>query len=112
MTYEEHFKSLIGNLNKRFPKLVKKYGLSVSHSGGGCFHIEMSLGKDHILINPYNKDVEYDIPKSNKSRCIFGIYKDGVEEHKTFFKSFEQGLKLLKNKLLKREKSDESKRTI
>ena len=95
MTYEEHFKSLIGNLNKRFPKLVKKYGLSVSHSGGGCFHIEMSLREDQILINPYNRDVEYDIPKSNKSRCIFGIYKDGEEEHKTFFKPFEEGLKKL-----------------
>ena len=64
--------------------LVKKYDLSVSHSGGGCFHVEMSLGEDQILINPYNKDVEYDIPKSNKSRCIFGIYKDGEEKHKTF----------------------------
>ena len=95
MTYEEHFKSLIGNLNKRFPKLVKKYGLSVSHSGGGCFHIEMSLGEDQILINPYNRDVEYDIPKSNKSRCIFGIYKDGEKKHKTFFKPFEEGLKKL-----------------
>ena len=98
MTYEEHFKSLIGNLNKRFPKLVKKYGLSVSHSGGGCFHIEMSLGEDQILINPYNKDVEYNIPKSNRSRCIFGIYKDGEEEHKTFFKPFEEGLKKLMTK--------------
>ena len=98
MTYEEHFKSLIGNLNKRFPKLVKKYGLSVSHSGGGCFHIEMSLGEDQILINPYNRDVEYDIPKSNKSKCIFGIYKDGEEEHKTFFKPFEEGLKKLMTK--------------
>ena len=98
MTYEEHFKSLIGNLNKRFPKLVEKYGLSVSHSGGGCFHIEMSLGEDQILINPYNRDVEYDIPKSNRSRCIFGIYKDGEEEHKTFFKPFEEGLKKLMTK--------------
>jgi len=94
MTYEEHYKSLIGDLNNRFPQLVKKYDLSVTHSGGGCFHIEMSLGEDQILINPYNKDVEYDIPKSNTSQCIFGIYKDDKEEH-TFIKPFEQGLKLM-----------------
>ena len=35
------------------------------------------------------------MPKSNKSRCIFGIYKDGEEEHKTFIKPFEEGLKML-----------------
>ena len=55
----------------------------------------MSLGEDQILINPYNRDVEYDIPKSNTSKCIFGIYKDGEEEHKTFIKPFEEGLKML-----------------
>ena len=106
MTYEEHYESLIADLNNRFPQLVKKYDLTVSHSGGGCFHIEMSLGEDQILINPYNKDVEYDIPKSNTSKCIFGIYKDGIneEEHKTFFKPFEEGLKMLNKR---EEKKDE-----
>ena len=104
MTYEEHYKSLIADLNNRFPQLVKKYDLSVSHSGGGCFHVEMSLGEDQILINPYNRDVEYDIPKSNKSRCIFGIYKDGEEEHKTFIKPFEEGLKMLNKR---KEKKDD-----
>ena len=96
MTYEEYYKSLIADLNNRFPQLVKKYDLSVSHSGGGCFHIEMSLGED----------VEYDIPKSNTSQCIFGIYKDGIneEEHKTFIKPFEEGLKMLNKR---KEKKDE-----
>ena len=75
-TYEEHFKSLLNDLNKRFPKLVKKYGLSISHSGGGCFHIEMTLGKKNILINPYDKDVEYDVPKTAKTNCIFGVYEN------------------------------------
>ena len=27
MTFEEHFKSLIANLNNRFPQLVNKYNL-------------------------------------------------------------------------------------
>ena len=95
-TYEEHFKSLLNDLNKRFPKLVKKYGLSISHSGGGCFHIEMTLGKKNILINPYDKDVEYDVPKTAKTNCIFGVYENNDnEDYTTFFKPFEKGLQHL-----------------
>ena len=43
MTFEEHFKSLIEDLNNRFPQLVKKYNLCVTHSGGGCFHVDYVL---------------------------------------------------------------------
>jgi hypothetical protein len=39
MTFEEHFKSLIEDLNNRFPQLVKKYNLCVTHSGVGYFTI-------------------------------------------------------------------------
>ena len=96
MTFEQHYRNLITNLEERFPKLVKKYDLSISHSGGGCFHIEMRLDKKRsVLINPYSKDVEYDIPKNTKSKCIFGIYNEDYEEHETFFTPFENGLKQL-----------------
>tara|TARA_R110002020_G_scaffold37445_1_gene113113 strand:+ start:130 stop:444 length:315 start_codon:yes stop_codon:yes gene_type:complete len=94
MTFEQHYTNLITDLESKFPKLVKKYDLSVSHSGGGCFHIEMRLDKKRsVLINPYSDDVEYDIPKNEKSKCIFGIYNEDYEEHETFFTPFENGLK-------------------
>jgi pullulanase/glycogen debranching enzyme len=82
MTYEEHFESLISDLNNRFPKLVKQYDLSISHSGGGCFHIDCVLDENlSVLINPYNEDVEYNVPK-NENSMYFGILQD--EERKTF----------------------------
>ena len=66
-TFEEHFNNLIDTLNKRFPKLVKKHKLCVVHSGGGCFHIDFVLNKKlSVSINPYLKDVEYNIPKTEK----------------------------------------------
>lgn len=96
MTFEEHFNNLIDTLNKRFPKLVKKHNLNVVHSGGGCFHIDFILNKKlSVSINPYSKDVEYDIPKSEKSKCIFGIYDEEGNQTNTFFKSFKDGLKRL-----------------
>ena len=64
MTFEEHFKSLIEDLNNRFPQLVKKYNLCVTHSGGGCFHVDYVLNnKLSVSINPFNEDVEYDVRK-------------------------------------------------
>ena len=67
MTFEEHFKSLIADLNNRFPQLVKKYNLCVVHSGGGCFHVDYVLNnKLSVSINPFNEDVEYDVPKDKK----------------------------------------------
>jgi len=76
MTFEEHFQSLIVDLNNRFPQLVKKYNLCVVHSGGGCFHTDYTLNKKlSVLINPYKDDVEYDVPKSKRTKCIFGIYE-------------------------------------
>jgi pullulanase/glycogen debranching enzyme len=99
MTYEEHFESLISDLNNRFPKLVKKYDLSISHSGGGCFHIDCVLDENlSVLINPYNEDVEYNVPKNENTQCIFCIYEEDGEERKTFIKPFAEGLKELKTK--------------
>ena len=96
MTFEEHFKSLIENLNNRFPQLVKKYDLSVSHSGGGCFHVDYVLNsKLSVSINPYKDDVEYDVPKSKRTKCLFGIYNEDGEQNETFIKPFEEGLKKL-----------------
>lgn len=95
MTYEEHYKSLIKDLNQKFPELVKQYQLSVCHSGGGCFHVEMTLGGLNILINPFKEDIEYNVPETKNTNCIFGVYDEHGEEQKTFFKSFEKGLKYL-----------------
>jgi len=96
MTFEEHFKSLIANLNNRFPQLVKKYNLCVTHSGGGCFHVDYVLNhKLSVSINPYKDDVEYDVPKTKKTKCIFGIYDEEGNQTKTFIKPFEEGLKML-----------------
>ena len=96
MTFEEHFKSLIENLNNRFPQLVKKYNLCVVHSGGGCFHVDYVLNnKLSVSINPFDEDVEYDVPKDKKTKCIFGIYSEDGEQTKTFIKPFEEGLKKL-----------------
>jgi pullulanase/glycogen debranching enzyme len=99
MTYEEHFESLISDLNNRFPKLVKQYDLSISHSGGGCFHIDCVLDENlSVLINPYNEDVEYNVPKNENTQCIFCIYEEDGEERETFIKPFAEGLKGTKNK--------------
>ena len=99
MTYEEHYESLIADLNNKFPQLVKKYDLSVSHSGGGCFHIDYVLNsKSSVSINPYKDDVEYDVPKSKKTKCIFGIYDEERNQEKTFIKPFEEGLKMLEQR--------------
>ena len=96
MTFEEHFKSLIEDLNNRFPQLVKKYNLCVVHSGGGCFHVDYVLNnKLSVSINPFNEDVEYDVPKDKKTRCLFVIYSDDGEQAKTFIKPFEEGVKKL-----------------
>jgi hypothetical protein len=105
MTYEEHFGNLISDLNSRFPKLVKQYDLSISHSGGGCFHVEMGCVSNKnmpVLINPFNEDVEYDVPKNENSQCIFGIYEEGGEERETFIKPFAEGLKELKTRTEKK----------
>ena len=96
MTFEEHYKNLIANLNNRFPQLVKKYDLSVSHSGGGCLHVDYVLNsKLSVSINPYKDDVEYDVPKSKRTKCLFGIYNEDGEQNETFIKPFEDGLKKL-----------------
>ena len=109
MTFEEHFQSLIVDLNNRFPQLVKKYNLCVVHSGGGCFHTDYILNKKlSVSINPYKDDVEYDVPKSKRTRCIFGIYDEEGNQTKTFIKPFEEGLKMLEQR---KEKRDENKRT-
>ncbi len=106
--FEEHFKNLIEDLNNRFPQLVKKYNLCVSHSGGGCFHVDYVLNnKLSVLINPYKDDVKYDVPKSKRTRCIFGIYNEDGEETKTFIKPFEEGLKMLEQR---KEKRDETRK--
>ena len=96
MTFEEHFKSLIADLNNRFPQLVKKYNLCVTHSGGGCFHVDYVLNnKLSVSINPFDEDVEYDVPKDKNTKCLFGIYNEDGEQAKTFIKPFEEGLKKL-----------------
>ena len=103
MTFEEHFKDLIRDLNNRFPQLVKKYNLCVVHSGGGCFHVDYVLNnKLSVSINPFNEDVEYDVPKDKKTKCLFGIYNEDWEQAKTFIKPFEEGLKKLEK--MKKEK--------
>ena len=85
MTFEQHYTNLITDLESKFPKLVKKYDLSVSHSGGGCFHIEMRLDKKRsVLINPYSDDVEYDIPKNAKSKCILEFIMKIMKNMKHF----------------------------
>ena len=104
MTFEEHFKSLIEDLNNRFPQLVKKYNLCVNHSGGGCFHVDYVLNnKLSVSINPFDEDVEYDVPKDKKTKCLFGIYSEDGKQTKTFIKPFEEGLKKLEK--MKKEKN-------
>ena len=84
---------LIITLNDRFPTLAYEYDLTINHSGGGCFHIDMPLGKNtNVQINPINKDIIYDVPKSVHDNCKFTI-TDKDQNETNFEAGFEKGLK-------------------
>jgi hypothetical protein len=99
--FEDHFESLRKKLKDNFPELTKQYDLSVGHSGGGCFHVEVIIGKKYILINPVSNndidDIIYDIPENINQNCMFGIYNDNEdsEEQKIITKPFQEGLEHL-----------------
>ncbi len=90
MTFEEHFKSLIEDLNNRFPQLVKKYNLCVNHSGGGCFHVDyvlnnklsVSIVKDIIIIlKYYKKNKKYKKYKKLRIDLIIRVLNDVINDN-------------------------------
>ena len=87
MTFEEHFKSLIADLNNRFPQLVKKYNLCVTHSGGGCFHVDYVLN-NKLSVSPITKHIAIDdvSKKINNLEIINNVKTINNFYKKYFFK--------------------------
>jgi len=68
---------LIAELNFSFPTLCHKYELGIYHSGGGCWHVEYPSAIGTILINPYDEDIDYEVPRTEDSQCMFAIDTQG-----------------------------------
>ena len=73
---------LIITLNDRFPTLAYEYDLTINHSGGGCFILQIDKEKIEIGITPIEKiiinekeieDISHDLTliKDNSSKCLF-----------------------------------------
>ena len=113
MTFEEHFQSLIEDLNNRFPQLVKKYNLCIVHSGGGCFHIyledpklswdyEGESQKEYWILNPIGEhgeggDCDIDFSGELDKEGLWLTSIDSAEGYLDYIDSFENIVKRIED---------------
>tara|TARA_R100000278_G_C5405530_1_gene141149 strand:- start:278 stop:625 length:348 start_codon:yes stop_codon:yes gene_type:complete len=86
--------------NETVVKLNKKHDISVSHTGGGCYHFEMRghnpEKESHWLINERTEDLNFVLENMKPDTfCHFG-YQDLDNDHGYYFEAqYQTGVEMI-----------------